>query len=926
MAGWVVLLASAAYLGLLFLVAHWADRRKAAGRSVIASGPVYALSLTVYATSWTYYGSVGRAAATGVGFLPIYLGPTLTVAFWWFVLRRMIRESKRQRITSIADYVAARYGKSPGLGALVTVIAVVGIVPYLALQLKAVSSTYEVLRAAAPPPAASGTVAAGAAATGAFPDRTALSVALLLAAFTIVFGTRHLDASERHEGMVAAITVEAFVKLVAFLTVGFYVTFGMFHGLGDLVDRAAASPDLARLFTLAPTQSYGEWFWLITLSMCAFVFLPRQFQVAVVENVDERHLRTAAWMLPLYLLAINFFVLPIALAGRLLLESAGVSPDTFVLALPLSSGHQGLALLAFLGGLSAATGMVIVETIALATMVSNSLVIPALLRFENRRGRQLRSSSGEMGGLVLQIRRFTIVAMLLLAYGYVVVAGDAPGLVSIGLVSFAAVAQFAPAVLGGMVWRGGTRAGAYTGLVAGFTVWTYTLLLPSFTRSGWLPRGWLDTGPAGIALLRPHQLLGLRGLDEISHAVFWSLLVNATGYVAVSLARRAVPAGPALTPEGLARSRAVTAGPVNASIDELHVLLERFLGSAGARRALLDYLREREGATAWAGDRAADAALVRHVETLLAGAVGTTSARVIVAHLIDEEPLGVGDVMDILDEASQVLASSRELERRTSELAAATAELRAANRRLQELDQLKDEFVSTVSHELRTPLTSIRSFSEILVDNLDLPAAERERYLRIVIEEAERLTRLINEVLDLSKLISGAAPWRIEPLDAHTVVHDTVQAVSGLYAAKGAELTTDVPDAVPQVLGDRDRLVQVLQNLLSNAVRFAEPAVGRVEVRVTVHEGHVQVDVRDNGPGVPAGDREIIFEKFRQGTTAVRRPGGTGLGLPISREIVERLGGRLWLAEPDGSGATFSFTIPTVDATAHEPVGAQAEI
>jgi Na+/proline symporter/nitrogen-specific signal transduction histidine kinase len=921
MAGWLVLLASAGYLGLLFGVAYWADRRKAAGRSVIASGTAYALSLTVYATSWTFYGSVGRAAATGVGFLPIYLGPTLTVAFWWFVLRRMLRESKRGRITSIADYVAARYGKSTGLGALVTVIAVIGSVPYLALQLKAVSTTYEVLRSAA-----AGGGPGGAGAGGAFPDRTALYVALLLAAFTILFGTRHLDASERHEGMVAAITVEAFVKLVAFLVVGLYVTFGMFGGLGDLVDRAAADPELARLFTMAPTQGYGEWFWLIVLSMCAFVFLPRQFQVTVVENVDERHLRTAAWMLPLYLLAINFFVLPIALAGRLLLGGSGVSPDTFVLALPLSSGHQGIALLTFLGGLSAATGMIVVETIALATMVSNSLVIPALLRFEHRRGRQLRSSSGEMGGLVLGIRRSTIVAMLLLAYGYVIVAGDAPGLVSIGLVSFAAVAQFAPAVLGGMVWRGGTRAGAYAGLLSGFAIWVYTLLLPSFTLSGWLPRGWLETGPFGIALLRPHELLGLRGFDEISHAVFWSLLVNALLYVAVSLGRRTAPTGPALTPEGLARSRAATAGPVNASIDELQVLLERFLGSADARRALLDYLREREGATAWAGDRTADTALVRHVETLLAGAVGTTSARVIVAHLIDEEPLGVGDVMEILDEASQVLASSRELERRTLELAAATAELRAANQRLTELDQLKDEFVSTVSHELRTPLTSIRSFSEILVDNLDLPAEDRERYLGIVIEEAERLTRLINDVLDLSKLTSGGGEWHVEPLDVRAVVDTTAQAVSGLFATKGATLTTDVPDDVPRVLGDRDRLVQVLQNLLSNAAKFAAPGAGQVRVKVAVHGGTVQVDVSDDGPGVPAQDRDIIFEKFRQGTTPAHRPGGTGLGLPISREIVERLGGRLWLAESDGAGATFSFTMPTTEGSLPSSVPARAEI
>ncbi|MDQ2939602.1 MAG: histidine kinase, partial [Actinomycetota bacterium] len=333
-----VLVASFAYLGLLFAIAHWGDRRAAAGRSVIARPSVYALSLAVYATSWTFYGSVGRAASTGVGFLPIYLGPTLMAALWWVVLRKIIRISKANRITSIADFVASRYGKSTLLGGLVAVIAVVGIVPYIALQLKAISNSFNLLLQH--PDVASPLREP----TSLLTDK-ALYVALVLAAFTILFGTRKLDATERHEGMVAAIAFESLVKLVAFVAVGCFVTFGLFGGFGDVFDRAAALPEAERLFTLGgPEAGYGSWLWLTLLSMLAIILLPRQFQVAVVENVDERHLDKAMWLFPLYLLAINVFVLPIALGGLVRFEGAGVDADFFVLAMPIAEGQDALAL------------------------------------------------------------------------------------------------------------------------------------------------------------------------------------------------------------------------------------------------------------------------------------------------------------------------------------------------------------------------------------------------------------------------------------------------------------------------------------------------------------------------------------------------------------------------------------------------------
>ncbi|HET6755504.1 MAG TPA: sensor histidine kinase [Jiangellaceae bacterium] len=914
---WVVVVASVAYLGLLFAIAYVGDRRADQRRSIISNGYIYALSLGVYATSWTYYGSVGRAATTGVGFLPIYLGPTVMAALWWVILRKIVRICKQNRITSLADFMSSRYGKSTLLGELVTVIAVVGIVPYIALQLKAISNTFTILRGE---PDLATTVAAD---PPVLAD-TALYVALLLAAFTIVFGTRHLDATERHEGMVAAIAFESLVKLVAFLAVGIYVTYVSFGGFGDLFGRARTDPDLAHLLTFGETQSYGSWVWLIVLSMLAILLLPRQWQVAVVENVEERHIRTATWLVPLYLLLINVFVLPIAIAGLLTFEEGDVSADAFVLALPMADQQALLTLLVFIGGLSAATGMVIVETIALSTMVSNSLVLPILLR-----RRSTLADRRDLGRLILAIRRATIVVVLLLGFAYFRLAGESLALVSIGLISFAAVAQFAPAILGGMYWRGATGRGATWGLVAGFAVWAYTLPLPSLSATGWVPDSFVDDGPFGVAILAPHALFGLEGLDEVSHSMLWSMLANVGLFVGLSLTGRRVPAEhvqaslfvDAFTRLGDVADARLWRG--RATAGELQVLLGRFLGVDGARAALESYAA-RTG-TDVSPEAEAGADLVHHVESLLAGAVGSASARFIVASVVDEEPLAVSEVLQILDEASQVLAYSRALERKSRQLEAATAELRQANERLQEVDRLKDDFVSTVTHELRTPLTSIRAFSEILMDNPDLDATERGSYLRIVVDETERLTRLINQVLDLSKLESGGVEWQIEPIDLRQVVATSVQATAQIFRDRQVTLEVDLPEPAPFVKADQDRLVQVLLNLLSNAVKFCPRATGRVRISVETRDDVVRVDVRDNGSGIARDDQEAIFEKFRQGgDIRTNRPPGTGLGLPISREIVDHLGGRLWVDSTPGQGAMFSFEIP-IAVVGTAPVPAEGD-
>ncbi len=895
-----ILFFSFGYMGLLFAIAYFGDRHADIGRSIISNPYIYALSLAVYCTAWTFYGSVGRAVNTGPGFLTIYIGPTLTATLGLLILRKIIRISKLHHITSIADFIASRYGKSTALGGVVTIIAVLGVVPYISLQLKAISTGFLIINHYPHI-----TTPAHFADIPILKDTT-FYVALLLIIFAILFGTRHLEATERHEGLVAAIASESLVKLIAFLAVGIFVTYELYDGFGDLFAKAAAVPELNDLFTIAsPSVTYTDWGISIFLSMMAVMFLPRQFQVIVVENVNEAHLDKAIWLFPLYLLAINIFVLPVAFGGVLHFAGKNVDPDYFVLTLPMAANQEGLALFAYVGGTSAATGMVIVETIALSTMICNDLVMPVLLRLPFLRLIQ----RGDLSNLLLSIRRGSIVLVLLLGYAYFRLIGEYYPLVSIGLVSFAAVAQFAPAIIGGIFWKEGTQTGALCGLIAGFLVWIYTLFLPSLVQAGLMSQQFVDNGPFGIELLKPFHLFGLQGFNRIAHAVFWSMLVNVGAYVGVSLFSRPTAiehAQAALFVDVFKVGSTFSPFPPGwkgtASLPDLRSLLERFLGKHRVDAALSDYGKEH--GINWEQKLTADTRLVSHAEKLLAGAIGSASARVMVASVVKEEPLGIKELMDILDETRQVITYSRKLEK-------VTAELQAANERLKELDRLKDDFISTVTHELRTPLTSVRALAEILHDNPGLDAAQHERFSAIIISESDRLTRLICQVLDFQKIESGRMEWQIAPVSIAAVIEDAITSVQQLIQDKHIRVELDFPDHIPDISGDRDRLIQVMVNLLSNAVKFCADTEGIIHISTKVSADEIQIDMADNGIGISPDDQEIIFEKFRQiSHVAMGRPFGTGLGLTITRHIIDFHGGSIWVRSTPEKGATFSFTLP----------------
>jgi len=881
------------YVVFLFLIAFAAERAALEGKGGWLRSPlIYTLSLSIYCTAWTFYGAVGYAARSGLEYLTIYIGPSLVMIGWWWLLRKLVRIGRSQRITSIADLISSRYGKSNLLAVGVTVLAVIGTTPYIALQLQSVTVSFDVFSSAY-----------GAELTEATQGSNALLVAAGLTLFTIVFGTRNLDVNERHHGVVMAVAVEAIVKLFALLAVGIFVVWGLGGGVSETLARIDASE-------IGQWQMRGDrWAMLIFLSGAAFLCLPRMFQVMVVENEDEDHLRTASWAFPAYLMIMSLFVVPIAVVG-LDLMPAGSNPDFFVLTVPLATGNDALAMLSFIGGFSSATSMVIVAALALSTMVSNHIVMPIWLSTQSVGA----SVSGDVRHVVLLSRRISIGAVVFLGYLYFRLSGGGSALASMGLISFAGVAQFLPVLIGGIFWRGATRTGAFVGLTVGFLIWAYTLLLPSFGAGTLVSETMLAEGPMGMGWLRPQAFFGITGMDPLVHAVFWSILLNTMSFFIASLVGFPSPLerlqGAQFVNVFEHSSTPQSWGGSLAQTEDLMVMAQRIIGAREAQN-LFEREAKRQGMSGLLPEPSPD--FLQRLERELAGSVGAATAHAMIGQIVGGASVSVEDLMAVADETAQMMEYSSRLEAKSEEQARTARQLRQANEKLTLISEQKDSFLSQVSHELRTPMTSIRAFSEILRDSDRLSEDEKIKYSSIIHDEALRLTRLLDDLLDLSVLESGRVNLNLQSGSLKGILDHAVS--SALTGAGEYKIRVERDSAVEDVMlnTDLDRLSQVFINLIGNAQKYCDASVPKLRIEVGRSTGALVVDFIDNGSGIPKAEQAVIFEKFSR--TGEQRVKGAGLGLAICREIMTRLGGAVEYL-PGQGGAAFRVTLPEEAALA----------
>lgn len=1020
---WTVVLIAVAYVGVLFAVASYGDRKiaSATGGHGKPRPLIYALSLAVYCTSWTFFGSVGLSARTGYDFLPIYIGPIVMFAVGWPVLRLIVAISKRHNITSIADFISARYGKNQWLGAAVALIAVIGIVPYISLQLKAISVS---LHTILPQPLAS-------AATSGTGDNFALLVTVALAGFAMLFGTRHIDTTEHQDGLILAIAVESVIKLAAFLLVGIFCTFWLLGGLNGLFDTLAQHADIADVFN-GPID-WGRWATMTVLSSFAIFLLPRQFHVAVVENTALSDVKRAAWLFPLYLVVINLFVAPIAIAGLKAFPTGFADADFFVLSLPVSAGQKFFVLAAFIGGLSAATAMVIVEAIALSIMVCNNLVIPYLLRRPQ--------PYGEMGPVLLMIRRSAIVVILALAYGYYQMISASAALAQIGLLSFAAAAQFAPAFFGGLVWKRGTAHGAMGGILTGFAVWIYTLALPLFSDAGWLPGEFVSKGLLGIEMLRPRALFGLN-LDPLTHGVMLSLAANVTVYVLASLSRGLKPLEKVQADEfvrselqGTHPAFRLTRGGV--TVGELQQTVGRYLGKDRTRRSYEEFAETRN--ITLRNDDLADAGVLRFSEHLLAKAVGSSSSRLVLALLMESQNQGSSETARLLDDASDALQHNRDLlqsaidhvrqgiavfdndmnlicwnsqfrlllglprelgrvgvplyrilahllhsngfsgpalerqiekrlkqlssggrgyqeeidsrsivldaassklpdggivvtfadvtetvdarraleqanetlerrvEERTAELTGLNTQLEQARAEAEKANIGKTRFVAAASHDILQPLNAARLFTSSLVERT--MGDENEKLVCNVDASLEAVEEILSALLDISKLDSGVMKADISRFRLAEILQPLQTQFTPL--AQEMNVRLKIMPTSAQVISDKKLLRRLVQNLVTNAVKYSPG--GKVLVGCRRNGDYVRIEVVDTGEGIASEQQEKIFQEFTRINKNTGNVHGLGLGLSIVRRIGKVLGHELSLRSSLGKGSRFSVRIPAGD-------------
>ncbi|WP_019039253.1 ATP-binding protein [Psychroflexus tropicus] len=882
------------YLGLLFLIAFLAEKNK--GSRLVSHPAVYALSLAVYCSAWTYYGSVGMAATSGIEFLTIYLGPVIAAPLWIIVLKKIIQISKVYNVSSIADFISLRYGNSKSLGALVTLVCAASIIPYISLQLKAVSETFEVVS----------TSTIGIEGTSVLTDST-FYIAILLAAFAAFFGTLSLDASRNRTGVMFSVAAESVLKLIFFLIVGIYVTYYVFDGTSDIYTQAENQIDLKSLSSIDGLEGGVNWYFSIILSFLAIFLLPRQFQTSVVEFSNRKQLKTSIWLFPLYLLLFNVFVIFIAWGGLLVLGEQ-VNADYFTLLIPIAFGDYWLATLVFLGGLSAVISMVVVSTVALSTMLSNNLIIPYGFLEKLTKSKSVNNTK-----TIKSIRRISVFSSIILAYGLYSVFDPKLSLFSIGLISFLIIAQLAPSFFIGLFWNRGSALGSKIGIVSGLLIVGYTYLLPFITENILSDNQFVDEGFLGVEMLKPYALFGIDLLTPVNHALYWSLILNTGTYLVLSVVKK-----------GNYRERNYGEIFVNsqkvvdlkenayvwkgeAYVEDIQNLLIRFLGQSKADKALRVF-RKRYAVNP--EEQLADARFINFSERLLTGAVGSASAKILISSVAKEKPVSLVEVLKILEENKETLSLNKSLEEQSQKLMKLTSELKSANEELKVQDQLKDDFLDTVAHELKTPITSIKASSEVLSEDEEMPEKLQNQFLSNIIQDTERLNVLINDILDLEKMASGRDELNLKPHNLTDCVEDAIHGISSIVQQKQIKVEFQSSSSVITEF-DYSKMLQVITNLLSNSIKFVKEGTGKIEIHLDSNSEEIYLKVKDNGKGIPDEDLQLIFKKFYQSKhQTYKKPQGSGFGLAICKQIVEMHGGQIYANADLEIGAEIIVNLP----------------